>query len=139
MTYVLPTRRTSCRAALAALAAIVLAVLVVSGFVVQAEGQTALPTRIAVIVDTSKGPAPALVEHAAAVTARAGADLRVTRTATEQLSVTHYFAAKGYDAIVGVGLDRAIAVDPVAARYPDTRVTTVTSAGLDAALAAAAR
>jgi hypothetical protein len=47
-------------------------------------------------------------------------DVRIAHTASEQLSLTRYFAARGYD-IVGVGLDRAIAVDPVAARYPETR------------------
>ena len=47
-------------------------------------------------------------------------DVRVARTPTEQLSLTRYFAARGYD-IVGVGLDRRVAVDPVAARYPETR------------------
>ena len=49
-----------------------------------------------------------------------GAELRIPRTATEQLSVTHWFAARGYD-IVGVGIDRAVAVDPVARHYPDVR------------------
>lgn len=49
-------------------------------------------------------------------------DVRVARTPTEQLSLTRFFAAKGYE-IHGVGLDRRVAVDPVAARYPDTRFT----------------
>jgi hypothetical protein len=137
MTYILPTRWI-------ALPAIVVAVLVVAGFVIQAEGQTVQPTRIAVVVDTSRGPAPGLVERAGAalrhVEAATGAEgqLRVTRTPTEQLSVTHYLAAKGYDAIVGVGLDRALAVDPVASRYPETRLTTVAPGELAAAATTAA-
>ena len=49
------------------------------------------------------------------------AQLRVPRTATEQLSVTHYFAAQGYRTVVGVGLDRDVAVAPVASKYPNTR------------------
>ena len=64
-------------------------------------------------------------------------ELRITRTPTEQLSVTSYFAARGYD-IVGVGLDREIAVDPVAERYPATRFSLIDARGLPAAVAAAA-
>jgi hypothetical protein len=63
---------------------------------------------------------PALVSTARAVAAREHADLRLPRTPTEELAVTHLFAARGYT-IVGVGLVRRIAVDPVRARYPDTR------------------
>ena len=136
MTHLIPTRWI-------ALPAIVLAVLVVAGFVFQAEGQTPQPTRIAVVVDTSRGPAPQLVERAAATLRRTEAatgaegQLRVTKTPTEQLSVTHYLAAKGYDAIIGTGLNRAIAIGPVAAKYPGTRLTTVSPENLSAALAAA--
>ena len=49
------------------------------------------------------------------------AQLRVPRTPTEQLSVTHYFAARGSRLVVGVGLDRDVAVAPVAAKFPHTR------------------
>jgi basic membrane lipoprotein Med (substrate-binding protein (PBP1-ABC) superfamily) len=136
MTRLLPTRWI-------ALPAIVLAVLVVAGFVIQAEGQDVRPPRIAVVVDTSKDPAPGLIDRASKALERAeaaGADaqLRVTHTSTEQLSVTHYLAAKGYDAIVGVNLDRAVAVDPVAAKYPATALTTVAPGKLVAAVTAAA-
>jgi len=137
MTHRLPIRRI-------ALPAIVLAVLAVAGFVFQAEGQTVRPARIAVVVDTPQGSDPALVERAEAAVAAAraggaGAQLRVTRTATEQLSVTHYLAAQGYDAIVGVGLERSVAVDPVSAKYPDTTIATVAPGALAAAVATAAR
>jgi hypothetical protein len=71
--------------------------------------------------------------------AAAGAELRITHGPTEQLSVTHLFAAKHYAVIVGIGLDRRVAVDPVAARYPQTRfVLPTTSAGLSRAVAEAA-
>src|SRR4051812_30156050 len=62
--------------------------------------------RVVVVVDATAGQDPAvLAEAEAAVAASDGeATLRVPRTATEQLSVTHYFAAQGYDAIIGVGL-----------------------------------
>lgn len=70
--------------------------------------------------------------HASEATARArrlGAELRLPRTPTEQLSVTRLFAARGY-AIVGIGLVRRIAVDPVAARYPATRFVLLPRAGV---------
>jgi ABC-type sugar transport system substrate-binding protein len=69
--------------------------------------------------------ADASVPHATAVAAQRaagpGADLRVPRTETEQLSVTHWFAARGYD-VIGVGLSRRVAIDPVAERYPHVRL-----------------
>jgi hypothetical protein len=68
--------------------------------------------------------ADASVPHSTALVAlgNAGpdAELRIPRTPTEQLSVTHMFAARGYD-IVGIGLDRRVAVDPVQRVYPGVR------------------
>jgi basic membrane lipoprotein Med (substrate-binding protein (PBP1-ABC) superfamily) len=118
--------------------------LVAAGFVFEASSTTRAPARVLVVVDQSAGRDPALVDRAAAAVRaaeRAGADaqLRVTRTSTEQLSVTHYFAAKRYDTVVGVGLDRAIAVDPVARRYPSLRFALVDGAGLADALGRALR
>ena len=137
MTHLLPTRWI-------ALPAVVLVVLVVAGFVIQAEGQTVPPRRVAVVVDTPNGPDAKLLASAqqALASAEAGgaeAQLRVTHSPTEQLAVTHYLAAKGYDAIVGVGLDRTIAVDPVVARYPSTAITAAAPDELASALGAAAR
>ena len=94
-----------------------------------------------VVVDQSAGPDAAAVAAATrAVKAAHGSEreLRITRTPTEQLSVTGYFAARGYD-VVGVGLDEAIAVAPVAERYPDTTFTLVRAGGIPAAISAAAR
>jgi hypothetical protein len=65
-------------------------------------------------------PALAADPRARAVIAEADAQLRVPRSPTEQLSVTHLLAARGAT-IVGSGLDRRVAVDPVAARYPACR------------------
>jgi hypothetical protein len=113
----------------------------VAGFVFQAEGQSPVPPRVVVVVDESSGRDDAAVDAATrAVTAARGveADLRITRTPTEQLSVTRYFAARGYD-IVGVGLDPEIAVDPVAERYPDTHFSLVQAGGIPVAVAAGAR
>jgi hypothetical protein len=113
----------------------------VAGFVFQAEGQSPVPPRVVVVVDQSSGRDDAAVDAATrAVTAARGVetDLRITRTPTEQLSVTRYFAARGYD-VVGVGLAPEIAVDPVAERYPDTRFSLVQAGGIPAAVSAAAR
>jgi hypothetical protein len=110
-------------------------VLGVAGFVLPAEGQSPAPARFVVVVDESAGRNDAAVDAATrAVKAARGADvqLRVTRTPTEQLSVTSYFAARGYD-VIGVGLDREIAVDPVADGYPDTRFSLVGADGVAAA------
>jgi hypothetical protein len=124
-----------------ALPVLVVLALGVAGFAIQAEGQSPAPPRYMVVVDESAGRDDTAVDVATRlVTATRGADaeLRITRTATEQLSVTRYFAALGYD-IVGVGLDEAIAVDPVAERYPDTRFSLVETGGLPAATTAPTR
>ena len=79
--------------------------------------------RVVVVVDAAAGRDPAVLAEARAAVARAGdeAELRVPRTPTEQLSVTHYFAAQGYTNIIGVGLDDRVAVAPVEAKYPQTQ------------------
>jgi hypothetical protein len=73
------------------------------------------PVRVAVL-----SPAVAKDPQIRAAVSAAGAQLRVPRTPTEQLSVTHLFAAEGAT-IVGAGLDRRVAVDPVAERFPSAR------------------
>ena len=121
--------------------ALVLALLLAAGFVIQAHGQEPRSARFVIVVDESAGRQAAAIDAATrAVRSARGADgeLRITRSPTEQLSVTLYFAARGYD-IVGVGLYREIAVDPVAERYPDTRFSLTGARGLPAAVAAAAR
>ena len=82
--------------------------------------------RVVVVVDAAAGRDPAVLAEARTAVQRAGgeAQLRVPRNATEQLSVTHYFAARGYSLVVGVGLNHPVAITPVAARYPDTRFVT---------------
>jgi basic membrane lipoprotein Med (substrate-binding protein (PBP1-ABC) superfamily) len=87
---------------------------------VQAAPAASPERRVVVVVDAAAGRDPAVLDEARAAVARAGseAQLRVPRTATEQLSVTHYFAAKGYTLVVGVGLDDRHAVAPVEAKYP---------------------
>ena len=117
-----------------------LVALFVAGFVFQAEGQSPVPPRFVVVVDESAGRDAAAIDAATdAIRSARGADgeLRITRTPTEQLSVTSYFAARGYD-VVGVGLNREIAVDPVADAYPATRFSLTDARGLPAAVVAAA-
>jgi basic membrane lipoprotein Med (substrate-binding protein (PBP1-ABC) superfamily) len=100
------------------LIAALLAVTVFGGL----QTAAAAPERqVAVVVDAAAGPAAIAEAEAAVEAAGAGAQLRVPRTPTEQLSVTHYFAARGYRLVVGVGLDRDVAVAPVASAYPGTR------------------
>jgi basic membrane lipoprotein Med (substrate-binding protein (PBP1-ABC) superfamily) len=137
-------RYTHIRRAWIAIPVLVLLVLAAAGYVFEADSRTEQPTRVLVVVDTAGERDPALVDRATAAlrqAERAGAeaDLRVTRTPTEQLSVTHYFAAKHYDAIVGVNLDRTIAVDPVEDEYPGTRFALVDELELGEAVTAAAR
>jgi hypothetical protein len=100
-----------------------LALTVVSGL--QPAG-TAPDRRAVVVVDAAAASdAAVLAEARAAVDAAGGnAQLRVPRTPTEQLSVTHLFAAQGYGLVVGVGLDRRVAVAPVAERFPRTGFVT---------------
>jgi hypothetical protein len=70
--------------------------------------------RVVVVADAA---APAAATRAALRAAGPGAELRLPRTPTEQLSVTHWFAARGYE-VVAVGLSRRTAIEPVARRYP---------------------
>ena len=109
--------------------------LTVSGCVQVA---SAAPGRqVVVVVDAAAGRDPAVLAEARAAVERAGdgAQLRVPRTPTEQLSVTHYFAAKRYDLVVAVGLDRRVAVTPVASRFPQTQFVTAPPGQAAAALA----
>jgi hypothetical protein len=93
--------------------------------------------RAVVVVDAAAGRDPAVLAEARSAVRRTGgeAQLRVPRTVTEQLSVTHYFAARGYSLVVGVGLDHPVAISPVAARFPKTRFVTVTPGQVGPALA----
>ena len=102
------------------------------------QAATAAPERrVVVVVDATAGRDPAVLEEARAAVERAGdgAQLRVPRTPTEQLSVTHYFAAQRYDLVVGVGLDRRVAVGPVARRFRETRFAAARPGQIDRVLA----
>jgi hypothetical protein len=114
------------------LIAVALLALAISGCV---QAAAAAPGReVVVVVDAAAGPA-ALAEARAAVEAAGdGVQLRAPRTPTEQLSVTHLFAARGYD-VISVGLDRDVAVDPVADKYPGTQFTAAAPGAIAATLA----
>src|SRR6476659_1756932 len=92
-------------AALAGLAALA-GVATVAG--ADSPSSRAAAPRVVVVADASVPRAQALAAQRAA---GPGAELRIPRTATEQLSVTHVAAARGYR-IVGIGLSRRVAVDP---------------------------
>jgi basic membrane lipoprotein Med (substrate-binding protein (PBP1-ABC) superfamily) len=79
--------------------------------------------KVVVVLGGEAAKSPALIERAQAAAERAGAQLRVPHTSTEELGVTHLFAARGYDTIVAIDLDRHVSVDPVAERYPGVRFT----------------
>jgi hypothetical protein len=62
---------------------------------------------------------------AKAFAARAHADVRVVYATADQLGVTHMLAARGYDTVLTVGVDRDHAIAPVARKYPETRFVEV--------------
>jgi basic membrane lipoprotein Med (substrate-binding protein (PBP1-ABC) superfamily) len=76
---------------------------------------------VAIVVAGQAADQPAVVERARRLAADQGAQLRVPRTTADQLGVTHLLAASGYDKVITVGVDRRVAIAPVAARYPETR------------------
>jgi len=52
---------------------------------------------------------------------KAGKDVRVVNTNADQLGVILMLAARGYDEVVTVGVDRRTAISPVQEHYPGTR------------------
>jgi basic membrane lipoprotein Med (substrate-binding protein (PBP1-ABC) superfamily) len=90
--------------------------------------------RVAVVVNAGDRAAVTRAEAVAAAAHGADVALRVPRTPTEQLQVTHLLAVAGYDAVVEVGLDRRIAIEPVARRYPGVRFIAADQATLAAAV-----
>jgi hypothetical protein len=81
--------------------------------------------RLAVVMDRSVTQDPARRAAAAEWLQSQGAGSvapRIANGPTQQLAVTSALAVRGYDVIVGVGLDRPVAIDPVVQRYPDLHV-----------------
>ena len=101
------------------LALAVVAVFAISGAAaLTAEGDQ---PKVAVVVAGQAAEQPATLARARDITADRGAQLRVTHTTADELGVTHMLAASRYDEVLTIGVDRRIAIDPVAARYPQTR------------------
>jgi hypothetical protein len=115
------------------LAATVLAIAA-AGCVQAAESsQQKVQQKILVVLGGKAAQSPGAIERARAAVERthgAEVQLRVPQTATEELGVTHLFAARHYDTVIAVDLDQRVSVDPVAQRYPGVRfVDTARDAG----------
>jgi basic membrane lipoprotein Med (substrate-binding protein (PBP1-ABC) superfamily) len=87
--------------------------------------------KVAIVVAGQAAEQPAVVERARRLASDTGAQLRVPRTSADQLGVTHVLAASGYDEVITIGVDRRVAIDPVAARYPDTRFVESSANAID--------
>src|SRR3954453_21504762 len=81
--------------------------------------------KVAVVVAGHAAEQPSVVARARDIAAERGAQLRVTHTSADELGVTHMLAASRYDEVLTIGADRRIAIDPVVARYPDTRFVAI--------------
>jgi hypothetical protein len=77
--------------------------------------------KVAVVVAGQAAEQPAVVARARQIAEDRGAQLRITHTTADELGATHLLAASRYDEVLTIGVDRRIAIDPVAARFPDTR------------------
>jgi hypothetical protein len=101
------------------LISILLAALAVGGATAQAGGESSSRKSVAVVL------AGNAATRADLIAALKGVTVRVPRSGAEQLAVTHLLAAQGVRRVIGVGLDRRVAVEPVARRYPGTRFESV--------------
>ncbi|MDA0181549.1 hypothetical protein OJ997_14685 [Solirubrobacter phytolaccae] len=91
----------------------------------------------AIVVAGSAATDKAALASAHAVADATGSDLKVVKTNAEQLGVIHMLAARGYDTVVTVGVDRRTAVAPVADKYPRVRFVAAKANGLGAAMSGA--
>lgn len=91
----------------------------------------------AIVVAGTAANDRATLADAHAVAEATGSDLRVVKTSAEQLGVIHVLAARGYDEVVTVGVDRRTAIAPVAEKYPRTRFVAAKANGLGAAMSGA--
>src|SRR4051812_8946533 len=71
----------------------------------------------AIVIAGTAADEPATIAGAKAT----GQEVRVVHTTAEQLGVTHMLAARGYEAIETIGVDRRIAIAPVQQKFPHTR------------------
>jgi hypothetical protein len=89
--------------------------------------------RMAIVVAGEAAQRPDVVAHAKTAVASAASDdaeLRVVHTSADELGATHMLAVRGYDKVITVGVDRRIAVAPVAKRFPGTQFVAVSPSAL---------
>ncbi len=91
----------------------------------------------AIVVAGAAASDEAALTQAHAVADATGADLRVVRTHAEQLGVVDLLAARGYDTVLTVDVDRRTAIAPVSEKYPRVRFVAAKANGLGAAMSGA--
>jgi basic membrane lipoprotein Med (substrate-binding protein (PBP1-ABC) superfamily) len=94
-------------------------------------------SQTAVVIAGASATDKAALSQAHAVADATNSDLKVVKTDAEQLGVIHMLAARGYDTVVTVGVDRRIAIAPVAEKYPHVRFVAAKANGLGAAMSGA--
>src|SRR3954468_18288129 len=111
------SRRPSTRAATGAalLLAIVAGTAVAAG--TGSATDTAKPEKTAVVIAGTAANDPQVV----AAAKRGNGEVRVVHSTAEQLGVTHMLAARRYDVVTTIGVDRRIAIAPVEEKFPATR------------------
>jgi basic membrane lipoprotein Med (substrate-binding protein (PBP1-ABC) superfamily) len=91
----------------------------------------------AIVVAGAAANDKVVLAQAHAVAEATDSDLKVVKTDAEQLGVVHMLAARGYDEVVTVGVDRRTAIAPVAGKYPHVRFVAAEANGLSAAISGA--
>jgi hypothetical protein len=91
----------------------------------------------AIVVAGAAATDKATLQQAHAVAEATGAVLKVVPTYAEQLGVIHTLAARGYDQVVTVDVDRRTAIAPVSEKYPRVRFVAAKANGLGAAMSGA--
>jgi len=93
--------------------------------------------KVAIVVAGAAATDKAALASAHAVVETTGAELRVVHRNADQLGVMHMLAARGYDTVVAVGVDRRSAIAPVVEKYPHTRFVAAKANGLGRAMSGA--
>jgi anthranilate phosphoribosyltransferase len=91
----------------------------------------------AIVVAGAAATDKAALTQARTVAEATDADLKVVRTNAEQLGVIHMLAARGYDQVATVDVDRRTAIAPVSEKYPRVRFVAAKANGLGAAMSGA--
>jgi basic membrane lipoprotein Med (substrate-binding protein (PBP1-ABC) superfamily) len=92
----------------------------------------------AIVVAGTAATDPAALTQAHAVAHATDVDLKIVRNTAEQLGVVHMLAARGYDTVVTIGVDRRSVIAPVSEKFPRVRfVAAKAVSGLGAAMSGA--